>query len=154
MTGRVTRQSMAGWTRMPEFNVAVFAFLLNLVWEFAQVRAYAGLPTLSHADGITLCMRATVGDVAIALVAFWVASVLVRTRCWIERGNRRAALVYVVAGVLITVVIEWLSTHVWGRWSYGPQMPRLPGLGTGLTPLLQWLLVPPLGLWFARRQMR
>jgi hypothetical protein len=33
------------------------------------------------------------------------------------------------------------------------QMPRLPLLGTGLAPLLQWLLIPPLVAWLVRRQI-
>jgi hypothetical protein len=32
-------------------------------------------------------------------------------------------------------------------------MPRLPVIGTGLLPLLQWLVIPPLVLWFVRRQI-
>jgi len=30
-------------------------------------------------------------------------------------------------------------------------MPRLPPLGTGLAPVLQWALLPPLALLVARR---
>ena len=32
----------------PETNVAIFAFLLNLVWEFAQVPFFAGMPSADH----------------------------------------------------------------------------------------------------------
>lgn len=30
-------------------------------------------------------------------------------------------------------------------------MPVLPGLGTGVSPLLQWAIVPWIALWCARR---
>lgn len=30
-------------------------------------------------------------------------------------------------------------------------MPVLPGIGTGLFPLSQWLVVPALGFWFVSR---
>ena len=40
-----------------------------------------------------------------------------------------------------------------GRWEYAEAMPRLPLLGTGLAPLLQWLLIPPLVIWLVRRQI-
>ncbi len=30
-------------------------------------------------------------------------------------------------------------------------MPLVPVLSTGLTPALQWLMVPALGFWFARK---
>jgi len=39
------------------------------------------------------------------------------------------------------------------RWAYSEAMPHLPVLGTGLLPLLQWLVIPPLVLWFIRRQI-
>ena len=58
----------------PEFNIALFAFLLNLPWEFWQVPFFAG-------------------------------------------------------------------------------MPRLPLLGTGMLPVLQWIVIPPLVLWFVKRQV-
>ena len=51
----------------------------------------------------------------------------------------------------ITVVMEWHATLVSLRWEYAPLMPRVPWLGTGLAPLLQWLILPLLMLWMARR---
>ena len=33
-------------------------------------------------------------------------------------------------------------------------MPIVPVVGIGLTPLLQWLLIPPLAIWFVRRQLK
>jgi len=37
-----------------------------------------------------------------------------------------------------------------GSWAYTPAMPRVPPLGTGLAPLLQWLLLPTMSLVWAR----
>jgi hypothetical protein len=31
-------------------------------------------------------------------------------------------------------------------------MPVIPGIEIGVSPLLQWVLVPPVALWFVRRQ--
>ncbi|WP_162899861.1 hypothetical protein [Halomonas sp. JS92-SW72] len=45
------------------------------------------------------------------------------------------------------------ATVLQDRWQYGELMPTLPLLGTGLAPLLQWLLLPPLIVWLARRQL-
>jgi hypothetical protein len=54
----------------------------------------------------------------------------------------------------ITVAIEWLATEVWHRWSYAADMPTLPLVGTGLVPLLQWLVLPPLVVGLVCRQLR
>ncbi len=47
----------------------------------------------------------------------------------------------VVAGVGLGVVVEVAALEA-GRWSYGPQMPRVGSVG--VTPLLQMVLLPPL----------
>ena len=58
-------------------------------------------------------------------------------------------------GVSITVAIEGLATRgYWiGNWNYLPTMPLVPGAGIGLAPLLQWVVLPLLTLWFVRRQL-
>lgn len=142
-----------GILALAELHVALFAFLLNFVWEFWQVPLYTDMPAVAHWEGVIVCTQATLGDVVITLLAFWAAAALVRSRAWIEQRNRRAALAFVAVGVAATVLLEWLATDALGRWSYAPSMPVLPVLGTGLAPLLQWLVLPPLVIWFGRRQL-
>jgi len=54
-------------------------------------------------------------------------------------------------GAAYTVYSEWLNTGVRMAWAYSELMPVVPGIGTGLSPLLQWLVLPPLGLWLCGR---
>jgi hypothetical protein len=54
---------------------------------------------------------------------------------------------------IVTIALEYWATQIGARWEYAEQMPRLPLLGTGLAPLLQWLLIPPLVAWLVRRQI-
>jgi hypothetical protein len=61
------------------------------------------------------------------------------------------AALAVAFGVLYTVFSEWLNTEVRGSWAYAAAMPVVPPFGTGLSPLAQWLVVPPAGFWWARR---
>jgi hypothetical protein len=49
-------------------------------------------------------------------------------------------------GAAYTILSEWLNVEIRRSWSYTATMPVLPFLGTGLTPLLQWLIVPTLAL--------
>ena len=137
----------------PEFNVAIFAFLLNLPWEFAQVPLFAGMPSAGHWRAIQVCGRATLGDVVIALAAFWVVAASARARRWILAPTPRQVTGFVAVGVLITIVMEWLATQVVGRWAYAEAMPVVPVLGVGLSPLLQWIVLPLLVVWFVRRQL-
>lgn len=138
---------------LPEVNVAVFAFLLNFVWELWQVPFFEDMPTVPHWQGVKTCTMATLGDVAIALVAFWAVALSVHSRAWILQPSIAELAGFVAVGVLITIVGEWVLTEVLDRWTYAPSMPTLPVLGTGLLPLLQWLILPPLIVWFVRRQL-
>jgi hypothetical protein len=46
----------------PAFNIALFALLLSLPWEFGQMWLHAGASEMSHLKGIQICVAATGGD--------------------------------------------------------------------------------------------
>ena len=137
----------------PETNVAIFGFLLNLPWEFAQVPFFAGMPSARHWTAILVCGRATLGDVAIALAAFWTVAVVVGARRWVLAPTRGRVAAFVAVGVSITIVMERLATGPLERWAYAERMPIVPVVDIGLAPLLQWVVLPPLIVWFVRRQL-
>lgn len=139
---------------LPELNVAFFSFLLHFVWEMWQAPFFAELSSTTHWAGVSLCTRATLGDSAMAVVAFWTGAMQRRTRSWFLAPTAREAGIYLGTGLAFTIAFEWLATGPLGRWTYGPAMPRVPLFGTGLLPILQWLFVPPLVLWLTARQLR
>jgi hypothetical protein len=137
----------------PELNLGLFAFLLNFPWEFLQVPFYEEMPTLGHWDAVRLCAQAAFGDMLIALGAFWVVAAVRRDRAWIRAPDAAATLGFVAVGITVTVGLEWHATVLGDRWQYSDLMPTVPVLGTGLAPLLQWTVLPPLILWLARRRI-
>lgn len=143
----------AGVWEVPELPVALLSFLLHFVWEFVQVPTYAGMAELPHWEAIKLCMSATFGDVGFALTAFWTASVAARSREWILRPTRLPVAVYVTVGIILTLGFEYYYTTISLRWTYSELMPLVPPFGTGLSPLLQWLVIPPLVIWLTRRHL-
>ena len=76
-----------------------------------------------------------------------------RSRAWFLHSRPRDVVAFTSIGFVITVLMEWLATGPLGRWTYADTMPVVPLLGIGLLPALQWLLLPPLVLWFTRRQL-
>jgi hypothetical protein len=64
------------------------------------------------------------------------------------------ALTVILLGLGYTVFSEWLNTQIRQSWSYTAAMPLLPPLGTGLTPFLQWLVVPGIALGYVRRKAK
>ncbi|MEX2496634.1 MAG: hypothetical protein WD448_11120 [Woeseia sp.] len=140
-------------SRNPEINLLLFAFLLNFVWEMWQVPFYRGMASTDHIKAIRLCTQASIGDSFITVAAFWGAALTARSRGWLHRVEPAPLLVYLTIGILISTGLEWLAIGPLERWSYAPTMPQLPLLGTGVLPLLQWIVLPPLILFFVRRQI-
>ena len=138
---------------MPEINVVIFSFLLNFVWEIWQAPFFVGMSDAPHWEAVKSCTRASAGDVVIMLVAFWGVAVVNRSRAWALDFRQRDLVAFTSIGFVITVLMEWLATGPLGRWTYADTMPVVPLLGIGLLPALQWLLLPPLILWFMRRQL-
>ena len=106
-----------------------------------------------HWAGVKICTQSALGDVAILMTAFWVTAIAARSRNWILLPRRQDVAIFLGIGLIATALFESVATGPAGRWSYTIAMPRLPIIGTGLLPLLQWLVIPLLVLWFARRQI-
>ena len=140
---------------LPETNFFVFAVLLNFPWEFLQVPLFEGMAEAKHWEAIRICTRAALGDGVIVLIAYWSTVAVWRDRWWFKAPNPTQICAFVAVGLAITFVLEHLATRsdhpAWG-WRYSELMPV--ALGVGLTPILQWILLPPLILWIARRQLR
>ncbi|MDO8884102.1 hypothetical protein, partial [Pseudotabrizicola sp.] len=137
----------------PELPVVYFSFVLHFVWELVQVPTYTGMAEMPHWEAIKLCMSATFGDVGFALTAFWLASLAARRRDWMLRPARFPAAIFVAVGIVLTVGFEYYYTNISLRWTYSDLMPLVPPFGTGLSPLLQWLVVPILVVWLTRRHL-
>ena len=142
---------------LPPGRAVVARYLLtavaaNLVWEAAQLPLYTIWRTASRSDLASALLHCTLGDAAILTAAFLIGLVLAGDDRWPIRGYTRVAALTSALGAGATILSEWLSVEVWGRWAYAPAMPVLPPLGTGLSPFLQWLLIPPVGFFMARHR--
>ena len=113
----------------------------------------SGMADQPHWLGVKACTQATFGDAGIALAAFWVTAFFAGNRSWIKQPSRSDIAIFIAVGLVATIIFETLATGILERWTYSDAMPRLPVLGTGLLPLLQWLALPPLVLWFVLRQI-
>lgn len=139
---------------VPEVTVAFLSFCLHFVWEFLQVPTYAGMAEMNHWDGVKLCTSATIGDVGFALTAFWATALAARSRRWIVRPALWQTGLFVAVGIALTVGFEYYYTQISLRWTYSELMPLVPPFGTGLSPLVQWIVIPLLTANLARRIVR
>lgn len=136
----------------PEIRIALFGLLLNFVWEIWQAPLFLNMDRLTHFEMTVHCMRAALGDVIILLAAFWMVALIATSRRWIFHPKPIQVTFFIVVGTVITFVFEAIAIHVLDRWQYAPAMPTLPILGTGITPILQWLVIPSLIVFMMRRR--
>ena len=124
----------------------VLTLALHVIWETLQ------LPLYTIGTSSTLWQKAfavahcTAGDVIIAALSLLAALLLVGTDTWPHQDARRVFALAILFGVAYTIYSEWMNTTIRASWSYGPLMPVVPWIGTGLSPLVQWIVVPALAL--------
>ena len=125
---------------------------LMLAWEFAHVRFYTLWREAEHGYIAFSILHCTLGDVLIGGFALALSLTLLRQGAVGSWRWQPIAAVTVALGMAYTILSEWMNLTVLRSWAYAESMPTI-SLGDariGLTPLLQWLLVPPVALYFAR----
>jgi hypothetical protein len=117
----------------------------HFLWEAVQLPLYTLWRTGTPREIAFALFHCSGGDVLVTTATFAVATALARHFRWPLFGWRMV-FTAVVLGAAYTILSEWLNVEIRRTWSYTAVMPVLPWLGTGLTPLLQWLIVPSLAL--------
>ena len=138
--GRIETRSLA-WTWLAG------AWAFNLPWEIAQRPLYSGYQGFGpHLKG---CFVASLGDVAIFAGLFGFMAAATGSRRWFE-GSRARFLTLAAAGITLAAAIEYRALYL-GKWSYSENMPLVPVLELGLSPVLQ-MVVGPVALALLSRQ--
>ncbi len=129
----------------------------SVVWEFAHMPLYTVWYEGSVGQIISYGLHCSLGDVIIALSSLIVAMLVTGQRCsWLStpKAFRQTSALAIVLGVIYTIFSEYLNVEIRQSWAYAPSMPRLPWLGTGLSPIAQWLVLPSLGFWWLGAKFR
>lgn len=123
-----------------------------LAWEAAHLPLYTLWDEASGPSIAFALFHCTLGDVLIGAAALLLALGGSRAGPIAHWHWRRVASLVMVAGVGYTAFSEWMNITILRSWSYNASMPTLDlgGFDLGLTPLAQWLVVPPLVLTIAR----
>jgi hypothetical protein len=137
----------------PDWPVVLRRYLaasaaLHLAWETIQLPLYT-IRTEPIAKQASAVLHCTLGDLMIAGLTLLTALAAIGTPGWPRSGTRAVWLLLLILGAGYTIYSEWLNISVRGSWAYTPLMPTLPLIGTGVAPLLQWIIVPTLVLRFA-----
>lgn len=124
---------------------------LNLLWELAQLPLYTLWFEASPAYIAFAVFHCTVGDILIGTGAL--LSALIATRATTLRDWRwtRIGVASIAFGLAYTALSELTNTSISASWTYSEWMPVLPFVPIGLSPLLQWLIVPAATLALSRQ---
>jgi len=137
-----------------EFNFLLFGFMSNFIWEMLQMPFFSFSEKLSLGEINDACLQASIGDALMLVIMFWIVSALLKSRDWIFHLTPYRIGLFLLLGILMTVIFEYLATGLLDRWVYGSSMPIIPLIGTGVIPIMQWLVIPPFVLWLIKRQLK
>lgn len=149
-TGPNAIAGTATWLTALRRYLAAIA-LGNLLWEFAQLPLYTIWHEGSTGEILFAAIHCTGGDILIASMALLGALVIAGNALWPRARFRPVAVIAIVGSLAYTVFSEWLNTEIGGSWAYTELMPQLPLIGSGVSPLAQWIVVPLAAFWWARR---
>lgn len=116
--------------------------LLNLVWEVLQLPLYSLWHETGPATIIFSVLHCTLGDVVIASLALFGSVLILGNSSWPSERYTRVGVAAVLIGVAYTGFSEWLNVFVRKSWAYSGAMPLIPVVGIGISPLLQWVMIP------------
>ena len=127
--------------------------ILNLAWEIVQLPLYTLWREGTWARIGFAIAHCTIGDVLIALICA-LAALLLTGWQWPQSLRQTAKFLgsFVALAASYTVFSEWLNTSVRVSWSYSDLMPVIPPLGTGVSPLVQWITLPVLAMYLGARK--
>jgi hypothetical protein len=125
----------------------------GLAWESARLPLYTLWRTGTAGGKLFAVVHCTLGDLLIALASLAFGLVLAGHRDWPARRFGAVGALTMAFGLSYTAFSEWLNIVVRESRAYSELMPVVPvfGFNVGVSPLLQWVVVPTLTLHAARR---
>jgi hypothetical protein len=126
----------------------------NFVWEILQLPGFADWGAGSWRWLAFIVVIGTAGDFLIAVASLVLALIVFGDERWpVARASYwRVATAASGFGLVYTAYSEWRHAVVLRHWTYSALMPVVPGLGVGVFPLLQWILVPAAAFYCVARK--
>jgi hypothetical protein len=126
-----------------------FTAIAHLTWEFAHLPLYTIWLTGTPGELAFAAVHCTGGDILITLSTIMLSLCLFGGGDWSRTQAWPVLTGAVVFGVAYTVFSEWLNIEVREAWAYRDLMPVIPVIDAGLSPILQWIVIPTVGYVWA-----
>jgi len=128
----------------------IASFFGHIIWEIGHLPLYTLWYEESFITKALSILHCTFGDLLIAFFSLVISIVLLGRHKWPTGRFRIVGVFTLIFGLSYTIFSEWLNVSVRQSWAYNDYMPLVPPFDTGLTPLLQWIVIPSLALFFAK----
>ena len=132
--------------------VLVLAIILNLTWELLQGPLYKGHSY--NIKSIAICTLASVADAVMVILIYFSFALIWKNPLWVQHFNRKRVILVMLVGFLGAIAAEVAHTSA-SSWAYNESMPLIPFVNVGLSPILQFAILPILiykiSFFFVRR---
>ena len=128
------------------FTTLVLAFLLNFAWEVIQMPLYKD--TSFSVQSVAFCALASIADVIMVLLIYFCFALVYKNPLWVQNSTAPRIIILMLVGVAGAIVAEMRHLSA-GNWAYDKSMPILRGVDVGLSPVLQFMLLPALIYWLS-----
>ncbi len=119
--------------------IIIFSLILNFIWEMLQMPLFKNM-TLSRQSTL-FCALASVADMLMVLLLYNVFTVFTKSSSWVfSISGKHIALLILIGG--IGAVLAERRHLIAGSWSYSDAMPVIPIAEAGLSPVIQFMLLP------------
>ncbi len=120
-------------------TIAITSLVLNLIWEISQGPLYEGYEyDWKH---ISFCALASIPDMLMVLLLLFGFGMIYKDLYWIKGMGAKKVFLLALAGFSGAILAEVFHT-IRGDWSYAKEMPLLPLVDIGLSPVLQFTILP------------
>jgi hypothetical protein len=146
-------------TRSERFRAACIylgaAAVGHLAWEAFQLPLYTIWTSAGQWEIAFAVAHCTAGDILIAASTLIAAISVSRSWSWPRADWIEVSVLTIIFGVAYTAYSEWINVYVRHAWAYSVNMPviGIGGIELGLSPLLQWLVVPVAAFDIVRRYL-
>jgi len=121
------------------FTAVVFAFLLNFSWEVAQIPFYKA--TSFAAGHIAFCALASLADAIMVLLLYLGLGFIYKNPFWIQDVKLYRVVILIFTGATGAILSELRHLSL-GTWAYADSMLIIPIVNVGITPVLQFMILP------------
>jgi len=119
--------------------MTILAFLLNFAWELIQIPLYKN--SAYNINHVAFCALASLADVLMVLLLYFGLALIFKNPFWIKPLKFHRLVIVVLIGGSGAILSE-MRHLLLGSWAYDNSMPLIPVVNVGISPVLQFMILP------------